>query len=242
MHRFFVDRNNIDYSKRTAFIEGEDAKHISRVLRLRENDNVVLCDGCESEYTAAIFKINQRRVDLRLSDEKKTETEPGLRITLYQCLPKAGKMELIIQKCVELGVYEIVPVISNRCVVKVSDDDVRGRVGRWQRVALEAAKQSGRGIIPKVKEPVEIGRISAGRHALFLIADEEERSATLKSVLRANKGILDLGLLIGPEGGLERAEVSGIPGAFPFTLGRRILRTETAGMAVIAMILFETEG
>jgi 16S rRNA (uracil1498-N3)-methyltransferase len=241
MHRFFVDRARIDRSSLASYIDGEDAVHISRVLRLRPGDTLTLCDGCETEYTAVISNVDAKRVDLTLSEERGSVSEPKCRITLYQCLPKTGKMETIIQKCVELGVFAVVPVVSNRCVARLEDRDVRSRIERWQRVALEASKQSGRGRIPEVTLPQNISRIDAGSHGLFLIADEEEKNIKLKNVLKANGNKMDVGLLIGPEGGLERSE-AGIRGAIRFTLGSRILRTETAGMAVIAMTLYETEG
>jgi 16S rRNA (uracil1498-N3)-methyltransferase len=242
MHRFFVDRARIDRSQLITYIDGEDAVHISRVLRLRPGDALTLCDGCETEYTAVIKKADPGRVDLTLSEERLSISEPRCRITLYQCLPKTGKMETIIQKCVEIGVFAIVPVVSKRCVTRIEDRDVTARIERWQRVALEASKQSGRGRIPEVRLPENISRIDSGKHDLFLTADEEEKAFTLKNALKANGQSKDVGLLIGPEGGLERSEAENIPGAVRFTLGNRILRTETAGMAVTAMILYETEG
>ncbi|MEL7608620.1 MAG: RsmE family RNA methyltransferase [Bacillota bacterium] len=241
MSRFFIE--DIGAPGATVAVEGDDAVHIRNVLRLKAGDRVTLCDGGGREGEAVIRSFGPNKAILELIGVRENAAEPKHSVTLYQCLPKAGKMELVIQKCVELGIAAIAPVQSARCVVKLEQKDVAKKIERYRRIALEAAKQSQRGAIPKVNEPVPIGKIDPGMHDLMIVAYEEE-TFPLKEVLRANKDALDIGLLIGPEGGLERSEVDRLVslGAKTASLGKRILRTETAGMATLAMILYELEG
>ena len=150
MNRFFVKPD--DMTEDSAAIIGEDVKHISKVLRMQSGDRVMLSDGCGYEYLAEIETISRERVELKLLDKKPCPAEPKQRITLYQGIPKAGKMELIIQKCVELGINGIIPVAAERSVVRVKPGEYKAKQTRYQRVACEAAKQSGRGIIPHIGE------------------------------------------------------------------------------------------
>lgn len=241
MIRFFIE--NIGIPGATAAVEGDDAAHIRNVLRLKAGDQVTLCDGGGSEGEAVIRSFEPQKVILELLSVQPNTSEPEHSVTLYQCLPKAGKMELVIQKCVELGVSAIVPVQSARCVVQLEHKDVAKKIERYSRIAREAAKQSQRGAIPAVREPMSIGKIDPRAHELMIVAYEEE-TFPLKEVLRSARNALNIGLLIGPEGGLERAEVERLVllGAKTVSLGKRILRTETAGMATLAMILYELEG
>lgn len=241
MNRFFVTPD--DMTEDSAVITGEDVKHISRVLRMRRGDRVMLSDGRGYEYPAEIEDISGERVELRLLDKRRCPAEPKRRITLYQGIPKAGKMELIIQKCVELGVNGIIPVAAERSVVRVKPDEYRARQTRYQRVACEAAKQSGRGIIPRIGQLTTFKAADMSAYDLILVAYEEERRTGLKEVLRANMGAENIAVIIGPEGGLEAGEVESLidKGGKAVSLGRRILRTETAGMAAAAMILYELE-
>ena len=239
MHRFFSD----EISDGTAWIRGEDVRHIRKVLRLAPGDSVTLCDGHGTDYDTVIRSISSDSVELGIRTSKLSESEPCTRITLYQCLPKSGKMEWIVQKGTELGVHSIVPVLSERCVVQPGERFEQRRV-RYQRVAEEAAKQSRRGVIPQVGELIRIQDLAPQRDSLLLVCDEEERGMTLKQALRRGPVPADIGILIGPEGGLERSETTLLAarGGVCVTLGRRILRTETAGLAVLAQILFEVEG
>ena len=234
MNRFFVKPN--DMTEDSAAIIGEDVKHISKVLRMQSGDRVMLSDGCGYEYLAEIETISRERVELKLLDKKPCPAEPKQRITLYQGIPKAGKMELIIQKCVELGITGIIPVAAERRVVRVKPT-------RYQRVACEAAKQSGRGIIPHIGELTTFKTADMSAYDLILVAYEDERQTSLKEVLRANMKAENIAVIIGPEGGLEIGEVESLinKGGKAVSLGRRILRTETAGMATVAMILYELE-
>ncbi len=241
MNRFFVRPEDI--SKDSAAITGEDVKHIARVLRMQSGDKVMLSDGLGYEYVAEIEDISRDRVELRLLDEKLCPAEPKQRITLYQGLPKAGKMEFIIQKCVELGINGIIPVAAERSVVRVKPGEYRAKQARYQRISYEAAKQSGRGIIPHIGELTTFKAADMSAYDLILVAYEDERKTSLKEALRANMKAENIAVIIGPEGGLETGEVECLidKGGKAVSLGRRILRTETAGMAAVAMILYELE-
>ena len=238
MRRFFCE----NITQGTATITGDDAHHISRVLRMKAGDALSLCDGAGNEYDAVIIAIAQDAVTCSIGERRASEAESPVRVTLFQCLPKTGKMELIVQKCTELGVFAIVPVVSVRCVV-VPNKDYDKKRERYNRVALEAAKQSRRGMIPTVLPLIELKKIDVKAFDLFLVAYEDENTISLKQALRAAKSPQSIALLIGPEGGLEEAEVAQLvkAGAKSASLGPRILRTETAGMAMLAQTLYEVE-
>lgn len=241
MNRFFVKKDDIEGSSAT--ITGEDLKHISKVLRMAPGDRVVLCDGEGYQHLAKISEITKDYARLEIVNSERCMSEPAQRITLYQGLPKGDKMELIVQKCVELGISEIVPVAAERSIVKIKPGEFGGKRTRYQRVAYEAAKQCGRGIIPEVADLITFKAADMSRHDLIIIAYEDEKGNTLKSLLKANPKAMDIAIVIGPEGGLEKAEVDMLTqkGGTAVTLGPRILRTETAGMAALAMILYEIE-
>lgn len=240
MNRFFVAPEKIKGD--AARITGEDVKHIVRVLRLAAGDEVMLCDGAGMDYPARIEAVNKEDIRLSILQSLPSETEPRHKVTLYQGLPKAGKMELILQKCVELGIWAVASVAAQRSVIKISPKEFEAKRIRYQRVAYEAAKQARRGIIPQVAPLCPSFRdADMSRHDLLLIADEEERGVSLQKVLRGHGDALDIAIVIGPEGGLERDEVAALTekGGLRLSLGPRILRTETAGMAALAMILYE---
>ena len=237
MHRFFTS----DIQAHTAAVRGEDVKHISRVLRLRIGDCVQLCDGQGNECDASISAIAPDAVTFETQPWRRAKSEPDVSVTLFQCLPKAGKMETIIQKCVELGACGFVPVQSERCVV-VLKPPYEGRIERWQRVSEEAAKQSRRGIVPVVALPESLKSLDFSAFDTVLVAYENERTVSLKQALRsgAHKTIA---IVIGPEGGFSEEEIAILTtrGATSVSLGTRILRTETAGMAMLAQIMYEVE-
>ena len=241
MNRFFVKKDDI--RDNSAVITGEDLKHISKVLRMAPGDKVMLCDGEGYQYLAEISEITKDCVRLEIVNSERCAAEPSRRITLYQGLPKGDKMELIVQKCVELGISEIVPVAAERSIVKIKPGEFGGKRTRYQRVAYEAAKQCGRGRIPEVADLTTFKAADMTRHDLIIIAYEDEKGTTLKSLLRANMQAGDIAIVIGPEGGLDPSEVELLiqKGGKAVTLGPRILRTETAGMAALAMILYEVE-
>jgi 16S rRNA (uracil1498-N3)-methyltransferase len=238
MRRFFCESITTD----TATIAGDDAHHISRVLRMKAGDALSLCDGAGNEYDAVIKSVSPEAVVCALGERHVSEAESPVEVTLFQCLPKTGKMELIVQKCTELGVFAVVPVVSARCVV-VPNKDYDKKRERYNRVALEAAKQSRRGMIPQVLPLIELKKIDVKSFDLFLVAYEDENTVSLKQALRAAKEPATIALLIGPEGGLEEGEVAQLvkEGAKSVSLGKRILRTETAGMAMLAQTLYEVE-
>jgi 16S rRNA (uracil1498-N3)-methyltransferase len=209
---------------------------------MKAGDALSLCDGAGNEYDAVITAVSQELVSCSVGQAQASGAESPVRVTLFQCLPKTGKMELIVQKCTELGGFAVVPTLSARCVVVPSKDYDKKRE-RYSRVALEAAKQSRRAMIPQVLPLVELKKIDVKSFDLFLVAYEDEAAVTLKQALRAADSPGTIALLIGPEGGLEESEVGQLvsAGAVSVSLGKRILRTETAGMAMLAQTLYEVE-
>ncbi len=241
MHRFFIEPHAVCGNE--AVLTGEDVQHIAKVLRLRAGDEVTLCDGAKTEYTARIDSVEKERITLRVLETAASKTESAAEITLYQGLPKAGKLETIIQKCVELGIGKVIPFDAERSVVKLSEKDFAKKQSRYQRVAYEAAKQSRRGIIPEVGGLVKLAKEDFSGFDLILLAYEEERGTTLKKALRAKMDAKRIALIVGPEGGFapEEADMLIQRGAVSVSLGSRILRTETAGMAMLAMTVYELE-
>ncbi len=238
MRRFFCD----NISGVTATLTGDDAHHICRVLRMKAGEALSLCDGAGSEYDAVITSVSQETVTCALGERRPSEVESPVQVTLFQSLPKTGKMETIVQKCTELGVAAVVPVLSARCVV-IPNKDFEKKRERYNRVALEAAKQSHRAVVPQVLPLALIKQIDPKQFDLFLVAYEEEGECSLKAALRGAGSPKRIALLIGPEGGLEAEEVARLTsdGAVSVSLGKRILRTETAGMAMLAQTLYEVE-
>lgn len=242
MNRFFIEPQNINNNK--AFLTGDDFRHITRVLRSCVGDKLLLCDGLGTDYEAEISTIEKDRVTFNILSFSPSKGESPLKVTLFQGLPKAGKMELIIQKCVELGIYEIVPVKADRSVVKVDAKDEKNKLCRYNRIAYEAAKQSQRGIIPKVLPFTSFKTADFSSFDAIIVAYEEETEKTLKQALSSLSDYKRIALIIGPEGGLDKDEVTHIVscGGISVSLGTRILRTETAGMATLAMIMYGLDG
>lgn len=241
MHRFFVDRSQI--SGEVVTISGEDLKHIKNVLRLKEGEEVSICDGEENDYVAVIESIDSQEVLLSIVDSFKSKGEAPIKLKLYQGLPKGDKMELIVQKCTELGVSEIVPMATKRAVVKLSDEKkIAKKLERWQKIAEEAAKQSKRGRIPLVDRLVTLKEAVSelGEDELALMLYESESENSLKKALRGYDG-KNVSVFVGPEGGFEESEAEMLKaaGAKVVSLGNRILRTETAGLAASAVIMYE---
>ncbi len=230
MSKFFVDKCQIFGDNIT--VTGSDVNHISRVLRMREGEEIKLCDKEGTDYFCEIDSIGKEEVICKVIKSEPCPAEPGTKVTLYQCIPKSGKMDSIIQKAVELGVYEIVPVLSKRCVAKGEKGD------RWQKISYEAAKQCGRGIIPKVHSAVSFSEAAASltEKDLALFPYEEATDGSLRDIPTDVKSV---GIIIGPEGGFDYSEVEKGKelGARIITLGKRILRTETAGSTVISIVM-----
>ena len=231
----------------TVVLDGDTAHHLLHVLRMAPGEKLILCDGAETDYAAVIEEAHPKKPQVICTVKQSAPacTEPQIKITLYQGLPKGDKLELIIQKCVELGIYKIVPVATTRSIPRTKADTKKAL--RYQRIAASAAGQSMRGIVPEVCETVTFANAAANMDCshLTLVAYEAENEQTLKAVLSHNQN-KHINIWIGPEGGFTPEEVLALAekGANIVTLGRRILRTETAAIAATAQILclMESEG
>lgn len=244
MYRFYVEPEQIDGQQISVY--GGDVNHIKNVLRLKQGDWVILCDGENTDYYCRIEQMNPQDILCHIEKKESGSTELPGSITLFQGVPKGEKMELIIQKAVELGVARIVPVFTKRCVVKLDDKKAAKKVERWQKIAEAAAKQCGRGYIPQVadvvtyKEAVEMASANVCNLLPYECAEGIQEAA--KIVEEAAKSP-SVGIFIGPEGGFEEEEVRlGKDHGFQvMTLGKRILRTETAGIATLAILMFSMQ-
>lgn len=245
MYRFFVEPSQIQ-DKRIV-IRGRDVNHIRNVLRMKIGEEIAVSNGMDSrEYRCGIEEYREDEVICTLRFIKEDGVELPSKIYLFQGLPKADKMELIIQKAVELGVHKVIPVAAKRCVVKLDDKKAASRISRWQGIAEAAAKQSKRGVIPTVHavmgmgEAVEYAKSMDVRLIPYELA---ENMARTKSLIGAVKSGSSIAVFIGPEGGFEECEVQAAveAGIEPITLGRRILRTETAGLAVLSWLMYQLE-
>jgi 16S rRNA (uracil1498-N3)-methyltransferase len=237
--RFFVEPKNI--KKKQAYISGQDAKHAQKVLRLKEGDLVTILDGTGNQYLASVDDFNRELIICNLLEQQQATGEPPIEITLAQCLPKADKMELVIQKGTELGVTHFIPIKCKRSVVKLDHKKGVERRERWQRVAMEAAKQCRRPLVPVVEEPTEFEKLmkQVPKDALVLLPYENETTQSLKEITSQYPDKKKFYIIIGPEGGFEPEEVEYAQqhGAKSISLGPRILRTETAGLAVISVVM-----
>ncbi len=237
MPKFFTKSDYI-YDKELKIV-GEDVSHISKVLRMSAGDNIIVCDGEGNDYDAVITSVSKTEVVAEITGKYVCDAEPCVNVTLYQALPKQGKMEYIIQKNTELGVSKIVPVYTKRCVVKPSD-----KTERWSKVAESAAKQCGRGIIPDVLPTISFDEAlkQMKEYDLALMPYECEEEVSLKSVLKSAK-YRTVSIFIGPEGGFDLKEIEAArnSGIRTVTLGKRILRTETAASAVLPIVMYEND-
>lgn len=237
MSKFFIPRENIFSDK--LIINGEDVKHITKVLRMGVGDAITCCDGMGNDYEAKISSVGTEIECLIISWEK-AETESDVRVILIQGIPKAGKMDYIIQKTTELGISEIYPCEMARCVSKPEGGK---KTERWQKIAREAAKQSGRGILPIVHDSIKVlDAIEILKSAdIAFIPYECAEDSYLKPLLKSANSPKTVAFMIGPEGGFDKNEIEKLTAACvpAISLGKRILRTETAGEAVLAMIMYE---
>ena len=240
MVRFFTDKENILEDKIN--IIGDDVNHVRNVLRLRVGDNVVICDGDCNDYISEITSIEKSVVTAKILSAKKNDTESNIDITLFQCVLKSDRMDYVIQKATEVGVKRIVPVISERTIVKIkSEKDKENKIKRWTSIAEGASKQSGRGIVPEIAPIISFKEICNEFDNIdkVIIPYEENMDIGLKSVLKDNAS--SIGVIIGAEGGFCEDEVRFVSekGAISVTLGKRILRAETAGVVTAAIIGYE---
>lgn len=245
MHRFYVTSEQIEENLIT--VTGSDVNHIKNVLRMKPGDEIIICNGQGKDCYCIINKVSEGAISCEIKSIQSTDTELNNKITLFQGLPKKDKMELIIQKAVELGVHEIIPVMTKRVIVKLEDKKKEEKkLERWQAIAEGAAKQSNRGIIPKVKPVIsfEDAVRMAGSMDFCLLPYENARGMQYtRELMQELPKYNTIGLFIGPEGGFEEAEVerAKLNNIHPITLGKRILRTETAGMAALAMMVLTLE-
>lgn len=244
MYRFFVDREQI--GEEFISILGKDVNHIKNVLRMKVGETVLVSDGSDKEYICSISQLGEEDVVVKIQDINEQTRELPIQVTLFQALPKGDKMETVIQKMIELGAYQIVPVSTKRCVVKLDAKKAVTKTKRWNAIAESAAKQSKRGIIPQVHGPVTYGQAleMAERMDMILIPYEEaENMERTRQVISEIKQGMNIGIFVGSEGGFTREEVEQAKkmGAKEITLGKRILRTETAGMMLMSVLMYLME-
>ena len=257
MRRFFVSPE--DVGEETIVIDDrEDIRHMKKVLRLSKGDEIDISDSTAWEYRTEIILLDDEKAEARILDKQRFTAEPKVRVTLFQGIPKQGKMETIVQKSVELGVAAVVPVFMARTVV-TDKGNFEKKIQRWQKVADEAVKQCRRGVIPQVSRPMKLREMidKLEDFDMVLFPYENERGITIKDVLRGDRAeecgnceaaknsdaAEDIAVIIGPEGGFSDQEAKEIvaAGGISLSLGKTVLRTETAGMAAIAMIMYEKE-
>ena len=245
MYKFFVEPSQIQ-DKRIV-ITGSDVNHIKNVLRMKIGEEIAISNGIDNrEYRCGIEEYTDHEVICTLRFVKEDGVELPAQIYLFQGLPKADKMELVIQKAIELGACEVIPVAAKRCVVKLDDKKAAAKVSRWQGIAGAAAKQSKRGVIPEVhsvmsmREAIEYARDMDVKLIPYELAEDMGRT---KSAIEAVGPGDRIAVFIGPEGGFEESEIQAAleAGIEPITLGRRILRTETAGLTVLSWLMYQLE-
>lgn len=251
MDSFFVEPEHLNLDDKTLYIDGEDVKHISKVLRYGQGDEIEVCDSNGHEYICRIESIDKTRIDLSIVDQVYINRESRIRVSLYQGVPKSTKMDIILQKLTEAGVDEIVLVNTKRSVVNIKGDKADKKFDRWERIIYEAAKQCKRGMIPKLrgilsfKEALE----DMGKKDINICPYEVEKSLGIKEALQTgqvkkileNKDEVRVGIFIGPEGGFaeEENEMVKAAGIASVTMGPRIFRTETASIVATAITLYE---
>ncbi|MBE7050439.1 MAG: 16S rRNA (uracil(1498)-N(3))-methyltransferase [Ruminococcaceae bacterium] len=240
MHRFFIGTSL--EGENSVTITGDDVSHIVRVLRLKEDDDIVVCDSDGTDCVCSITSFSKDEVTATILSRGKCQTEPPLSITLYQGVPKGDKLDTVVQKCVELGAVRIVPVAMKRSVAVIKDSEKKRQ--RLQKIADEAAKQCLRGKLVKVdsvmtfKQAIEDAKESFD---LKLLPYEDERVKSIKEVLKESKDAKSVCIFIGPEGGFDSSEVELAKenGFYSVSMGPRILRTETAPLAAITAVMYE---
>lgn len=247
MYQFFVEAHQINVDDKSVIITGPDVNHIKNVLRMKVGEEIAVSNGQDGkEYRCGIVSFEEEQVRCELRFIKEDGVELPVRVYLFQGLPKADKMELIIQKAVELGVYRIIPVATRRCVVKLDEKKAKSKIARWQGIAEAAAKQSKRGMIPQVTDvcsfaqAVKMASEMDVRLIPYELAEGMERTREIIGSLQPGQ---DIAVFIGPEGGFEESEIQlALEHSIePVTLGKRILRTETAGFTVLSWIVYQME-
>mgnify|MGYP002568637298 FL=1 len=244
MSKFFVKENQINNDK--IHILGEDVNHIANVLRMKKEDEVQICNQETGEnYITKIMSFSKDEIECEIVKKIIETVESNVDITLFQGIPKFDKMELIIQKNTEVGVKKIVPVLMERTVVKLDEKTANKKIERWQKIAEVAAKQSMRDIIPEIENIIKLQDITKQDYDVVLVAYENEEKNMLKQELKKLQGKdrYKIAIVIGPEGGISEKEIEILKnmGASFVSLGKRILRTETAGIVMSGNIMYELE-
>lgn len=244
MYRFFVEPSQVE--EHVIHILGSDVNHIKNVLRMKNGEEILVSSGENLEYTCYIEEMGSEEVLARIMYAQEAGYELSSRIYLFQGLPKGDKMELIIQKAVELGVHEVIPVATRRSVMKLEGKKEENKIRRWQAIATSAAKQSKRMYVPEVKGVMNFSQAAAYAKSLDVILLPYELAKGMKETKEIINNIRpgqSVGIFIGPEGGFDEGEVSLAQenGAKAITLGKRILRTETAGLTVLSVLMFALE-
>ncbi len=246
MYRFFVTHEQLEQTP--VSLTGEDYHHIKNVLHLKAGDIITLCDGKGREYECSItgFDKEPERVLVKVTDIVDATRELPVKITLFQGYPKGDKLETVVQKAVELGAFEVVPVMMKRCVVRLDEKKALKKVERLNAVSLSAAKQAKRDVIPKVREVMSFSQAVAyagTMETILLPYENAEGMEHARQVIAGTRGKKRIGIFIGPEGGFESSEIQQLEevGAQTFSLGHRILRTKTAGMTVLSLLMFLLE-
>ncbi|MBQ4117164.1 MAG: 16S rRNA (uracil(1498)-N(3))-methyltransferase [Clostridia bacterium] len=241
--RFFGDFEITDGN--TVVIDGESAQHISRSLRMKAGERIVVCDGAEKEYECVLEAFSADSVTAKIVDVSRSVSEPLYRAIVYQACPKSDKMDSIVQKAVELGAHGIVCFMSDRCVARYDEKGFEKKCARWQKIALEAAKQSGRGYIPYVRWLPNLKSVIAeiSETGVGFMCYEDEETLTLKEYLSMWQNEENYSFIIGSEGGFseKEAQMCREGGIKTVGLGKRILRTETASGYVLACLSYEKE-
>ncbi|WP_446898747.1 16S rRNA (uracil(1498)-N(3))-methyltransferase [Clostridium sp. LBM24168] len=242
MHKFFVPEENIIDGM--AYISDEDVKHIYKVLRLKKNDEVAINDCCGREFYGIIYKIDRDRVQIKVMKELDLNSESDIEIHLFQGFPKSNKMDLIVQKTTELGVRKIIPIFTERVIVKNKNGELK-KIERWNKIAKEACKQCGRSIIPEVGLPLDFKQIIEKLESMDLVVvpyENEKKLGIKNMVSKINKdNIKNIAVVVGAEGGFSESEIDilkKVPSNI-VTLGPRVLRTETAGFVCISLLMYE---
>lgn len=244
MQQFFAEPSQIKENK--IYLEGADVNHMKNVLRMKPGEDVRINDGTGKTYLCCVSAYEEQTAVLDILKELDSDTELPSRIILFQGLPKGDKMEWIVQKAVELGAYSIVPFAAKRSVVKLDEKKAAKKQVRWQAIARGAAEQSGRGIVPEVHTVHTFAEALKMAEELDVILIPYELEEGMRETVRVLDDILpgqSVGIFIGPEGGFEEEEVERAKksGAHPVTLGKRILRTETAGLAALSILMYYLE-
>lgn len=243
--RFFVDPHLL--TTKQISIEGAVARQVNRVLRLKTDDHIILLDGLGNSYDARIILSTPQLLNAQIVDKRIGDGEPVLELVLASCVPKSDRIELIVQKCTELGISEMMLIRSERTVVRLDESGGLKKTERLGKIAAEAAEQCGRSMIPRLRGVIDFDDLTrrVADFDLAIIAwEEEDKSSSLRDVLRTNVGAKSVLLIVGPEGGLTSSEVelAKSAGAVSVSFGSRVLRTDTAAIAGCAAIMYELEG